>query len=204
MTLKDKIENHLGLVVSSVFGAGLLLGFGAGMKVEQWFKEAVAPASSIIQCKAEIWKPLAQKADWLPMSQCPAYPLKMQISSPGNGTTVSIGSINKKTISTPFILSISRPLIGDSALGFVVKPSSSPNYYVIFPFFEQTKETNSYRTRFGLELPINIQNDSKYEIRGLLIDKKDKLGDRFLDISQITDVDPSVVLTDAITVGIEN
>ena len=177
--------------------------FAAGAATDRWAKDIFGSPAQADECKAGNWQAIARKENWVPTSQCPAFPLKIQVSSPGTGTTLAVNETWPKTLRIPFVVSLSRPLGGDGDIGFVVKPKNSQNYFVVFPLISRTRETNSYRADFGIDLPTPIEKGMEYEVRGLVIDKKEKLGDRFTDTLQIQATDQSVMLTEPISVIIE-
>jgi hypothetical protein len=199
MNLKERIENNLTLWALSL----AVTAFGAGVAADRWAKEVFGTGHQVSECKTERWQELARKSDWIPNAQCPAYPLKAQLSSPGTGTTLPFDESFTKTLRIPFVVSLSRPLGTDGDVGFVVKPKDSPNYFVVFPLISRTRETNSYRTEFGIELPVTVLKGNEYEVRGLLVDKKQKMGDRFTELSQILSADQSIILTEPVSVIIE-
>lgn len=198
MTLRDKIENHLGLYISGV----AIAGFASGIAADRWAKDIFGAPVPAPQCKAEQWEPLAREAQWTPLTQCPAFPIKLQITSPGNGTSFAIDRHRLRTLKIPFVVSASRPLPSISDIGFVVKPSSTPNHFVVFPGVYQIANTNSFRT-YEIELPIDVTPGQEYSVRGIFIERKGVLGDRFTSIDQILAADPSIVLTDAVSVVAE-
>lgn len=199
MNLKERIENNLTLYTLTVS----VTAFSAGVATDRWAKDVIGTTPQINECKTTEWQELARKDNWLPISQCPAFPLKAQISSPGSGTTFAFNDERKSTLWTPFVVSLSRHLGDDGDIGFVVKPKNSQNYYVVFPLILRAGQTNAYRAEYGIELPVQIQKGNEYEVRGLLVDKKKKVGDRFTDVSQILRVDESVILTEPISITIE-
>ena len=199
MTLKDKIENNLTIYALSL----AVMSFAAGIATDRWAKDIFGHSASISECKADIWQGQAKRADWAPLSQCPAFPLKFSISSPGHGATFTFDKYQSHTLKIPFVISTSRPLpeIGD--IGFIVKPKDSLNYFATFPLISRVQGSNSYRASYGIELPVNVLSGNEYEVRAVFVDKKHKFGDRFTGIPQILDTDPSVVLSDPITVSTE-
>jgi hypothetical protein len=199
MTLKERIENNLTLWALSLAATA----FAAGVTVDRWAKDVIGPPDQVSACKSENWQVFARKDDWIPTSQCPTLPLKVQVSSPGTGTTLALNETWPSTLKIPFVITLSRPLGDNGDIGFVVKPKNSQNFFVVFPLIARTWETNSYRAQYGIELPTPIQKGIEYEVRGLLVDKKNKMGDRFTDISQILAADQSIMLTEPISVVVE-
>lgn len=199
MTLKEKIENNLTIWALSLAATA----FAAGVATDRWAKDIIADPTKTTECSTEKWQELAKKNDWMQASQCPAFPLRVQLSSPGSGTTLTFDEHSPKKLEIPFVVTLSRPLDKKGDIGFVVKPKNSQNYFVTFPPVSRISETNSYRTISGIWLPIPIQKGTEYEVRGLLIDKEEKMGDRFTDLSQIMAADQSVMMTDPISLVIE-
>lgn len=199
MNLRDRIDNNLTIYTLTIAVAS----FGTGVAADRWAKEIFGPPSPSTECKTEVWQELARKAEWTPLSQCPAFPLKIQITSPGTGSTFQIDSYQPKRLNVPFVVSTSRPLPEVGDLGFVVKAKNTSNYFVVFPLMSRTENTNSYRTLYGVDLPAPVMDDIGYEVRAVFVARKEILGDRFTDLGQILAADPSVVLTDSVFVTAE-
>jgi hypothetical protein len=196
MTLKDRIENNLTIAALSL----AITSFAAGVATDRWAKDVLGSAAQALECKAEAWQELAKKAEWAPLAQCPAFPLKFNISSPGNGVTLAFDTSWEKTLRIPFVVSVSRPLPDVGDIGFVVKPKDSSNFFTVFPLISRVHDSNTYRAGYGIDLPVNVVSGNEYEIRAVFIDKKMKFGDRFTGIAQVQNTDPSVVLSDPIIV----
>ena len=128
MTLKERIENNLTLVILGF----LAVGFSAGFASFKALTEISGPnRSSISSASDTSWLQDARKADWIPKSDCPAYPVLVNITSPGAGSLVPIsrgGYVHVK-----LVIQASRPLPKTSAVGLISNEENSPNYELDFP-----------------------------------------------------------------------
>jgi hypothetical protein len=193
MNLRDHIENNIAIYSAIVLSTGFAIGFAT----DRWAKEVLGASTNVAECKPEVWEPIARKAEWMPLAQCPAFPLKLQITSPGNGTSFPINAHYPETLRIPVVVSASRPLPEVGSLGFVVKAKNSLNYFVAFPLVGRTRDTNTYRTN-EIELPVHLSAGTEYEVRAVFVQRAEMLGDRFTSVEQILAADPSVVLTDPV------
>jgi len=199
MSLRERIENNVTLFMVSIAVPSFL----AGMAVDQWAKSVSTTPPPQAACKTEEWQELARNSDWAPVAQCPAFPLKLQITSPGSEATFQRSISNPSWVDMPFVLSASRkPPVG-TALGFVVRPQNAPNYFIVFPVLDKISDTTTYRASH-LSLPVSITPNTRYEVRGVFVNQEQTLGDRFTSLAQILAADPSVILTEPITVVSEN
>lgn len=197
MTLKERIENNLTLYTLSM----LLAGFLGGLATYKFMADVVGTKNlSSAECTADQWKPAARKAQWIPDAECPAYALDVKVTSPGNGSVVSIRSSFADWFQTPVIVSSTRPLTAQSSIGVVLKPSDSPNYFVVFPEFSRAGSDNIFRTEEIGRLPFTLKPDMKIELRALVIDSKDRIGAQFSSVEQIRSADTSVFLSEPIQV----
>jgi hypothetical protein len=199
MTLKERIENNLTLYTLSL----LLAGFVAGLGTYKFFLEVLGPKASITsECIGESWKAPARQAAWLPPNECPAYPMEMKLTSPGNNAVVSMKS-RETWFDTPVVVTSTRPLPEKSNIGVVFKPTESPNYYVFFPGFTEAGSRSTFRYDSFIDLPFALKPDMAIELRALVIDNKQKLGSVFSTIDQIRASDSSVFLSEPVQLRVK-
>lgn len=199
MTLKERIENNLTLYTLSL----LLAGFLAGLCTYKFILDAMGSKTSIVgECTGESWKPPARQAAWLPPNECPAYPLEIKITSPGNNAVVSMRS-NDTWFDTPIIVTGTRPLPDKSNIGVVFKPANSPNYYVLFPGFKEAGSRSTFRRDLFVDLPFSLKPAVTIELRALIVDNKAKLGSVFSTLDQIRTSDPSVFISGPVHVQVK-
>ena len=79
MTWKDKVENNITLFVLGLLATGFASGFGAYKLLLDGGWELQTP-----------WQLEAKKANWRPANECPAYPVSVSITSPGNGSIIKV------------------------------------------------------------------------------------------------------------------
>ena len=83
-TLKEKIENHLGLYTAGIAISSFLVGFGAYPVVVP--RNNLNAVDTTKECD---WKTIAKKEGWLLKSECPSYPIEIKISSPGDQSVIT-------------------------------------------------------------------------------------------------------------------
>jgi hypothetical protein len=191
MTLKERIENNL-----TLYTLGLLLaGFVGGIGTFKFLTELnPSQARAATECKSEIWEPIARKDDWVPKNECPAFPMDMKLTSPGDNSVVKIDPTFDYRLPTTLVIALNRPLPEKSSLGIIAKPSNEPNFYVFFPKFYASQNRTTYRSLDSINLPFSLQRSIKLELRTFLIDDREKIGDRFNSIDQIKGSDSSVFI----------
>jgi hypothetical protein len=200
MTLKDRIDNNI-----TLYTLGLLLtGFCAGIGAYKFMLDVFGGnASALEECVGESWQKSARLAVWLPSSECPAYPLELKISSPGDNAVIPSGSSSGTWLRTIIVISSTRTIPGKSAVGVVLKPTGSTNYYVVFPYFNSVGLHNTFRVDSLIDLPFKLESQMGVEIRALVIDEKQKMGGVYSTLEQIKMTDQSVFISQPIKITIE-
>lgn len=148
-TLKEKIENHIGLYSAGLAIVSFVAGFGAHSAVIT--SNNRNDASIVKDCD---WKTTAEKEGWLPKLECPSYPVELKISSPGNQSTITFdNAYSRKFLETNLIVQSSRPILNSTSIGVIIKDINNPNYYVIFPNLISNDNKTVFRTIGNLEIP---------------------------------------------------
>jgi hypothetical protein len=147
MSFKESVENNAIWFASGIAITAFVAGFGAKAVV---FPDAPRSPDSPISD----WKPEAAKAGWIPQSGCPAYPVSAAITSPGDGTVVSVSSSSvDSTILADLVVQASRPIPKGSSLGYIINQEGTTNFYMLFPHFTTSDDNTSFRYDKYIHIP---------------------------------------------------
>jgi hypothetical protein len=108
MSWKEKVENNF-----TIFVLGLLVtGFAAGIGAYKLLVEMTAqPPSQSAAPSGLRWAEEAKKQDWVPKKECPAYPVSINITSPGSGSIVEkTDHVYYNSIGADLVVQASRPI----------------------------------------------------------------------------------------------
>lgn len=179
MTLKEKIENNL-----TLYTLGLLLaGFLAGVGLYKSALEIAGPKTA--DTSPTSWNPIARAADWLPKAECPAYPVSLNLSSPGNGSSVGVSGT---TIYSDIVIQASRPIPDANALGLIVNHEGDNNYYVVRGFGLKADPIKKvFKSERFIFLPYKPKADGKLNIWAFTVDDGNKLGTVYGSLDQVKD-----------------
>lgn len=92
MTLKDRIENNAVLYTLGLLFAGFVGGVATYKSVLEIAGSKTPNTSSIA------WNPIARAADWVPKSECPAFPVSLSLASPGAGSALGVSTRCTQTL----------------------------------------------------------------------------------------------------------
>lgn len=179
MTIKQKIEDNLTLVVMGFVATGFIAGFGS-YKVIQ---EIAGPNKPI---SGDAWIPAAREANWIPKIECPAYPVHVNINSPGSGATPQV-SKTTGTLPISLVVQTSRPLPRSSSVGIIMKEEGDQNHFLLFPFSDGTSSSRQvFRTDgislFKVHLP---RTNSSVDLWAVVVDDKSRFGIVYSSLDQI-------------------
>lgn len=181
-------------IVTAVFsGVGVLL------FTPDW--EATARAKGWAS-RAE-WQAAARRENWLPNEECPAFPIAVQLTSPGDGAQirVSVGS-DYTTIRTDLVIRTSRPLPSSSSVGLVANEEGTGQYYLLFPSFRADERRAVFR-KDDIYLPFKAQLSSKLNIWALVVAAEREYGSPYSSIEQIRAVRDDSVISQKATVSLK-
>lgn len=190
MTLKERIENNLTLyilgIAATAFGAGI-----GGYKIL-----AELPSSS--QTLMADWKAVARAEKWIPQSECPAYPMSLNITSPGADAVVEL---SEKIAYLDLVVQTSRPLAASSTVGLVVRQEGQPNYYVTFPVFAARSNTTVFRDETYTRLPFSPDAGSRLSFWAFVTDDRAKFGSVYTSLDQLKSSAPEIAVSPVATVN---
>jgi hypothetical protein len=148
------------------------------------------------------WKEKARSEHWVPKSECAAYPVRLQITSPGDKSSVSVAIVgNKTSLRTDFVIHSSRPIPSANKIGIIVFEEGRSNYYVIFPEFVTKDRRRVFRREVYLYMPFEIKHDSKIKFWALLIENLSSIGEVYSNIEQIKGLPVETTISEPILVN---
>lgn len=202
MPFKEKIENNLVLFTLGLLATGFIAGFGAYKALVEVmgpgsskFADSLTQADSLRQ---EDWSDLARKEDWIPQSECPAYPISLRVTSPGAGATVPFDS-HTESLNSVFIVQSSRPLSASTDVGFILNEDGAPDYHVIFP---QLLDNYANRTVFRedrLSIPFRPKPGGVAHMWGIAVENQTSVGAVYTNLEQIKQSAAGVFVSDKIS-----
>jgi len=148
------------------------------------------------------WKSIAKSYGWALQEDCPAYPVNISISSPGNGSIINSRD-RGRLLETSFVVKSSRNLPKESDVGFIVKRKNDTNTYVVFPFNPEHNDRKVFRWR-EIYTPIETKEHNKLIIRAIVTSKKRLFGSVYTSEDQIYKLDDEIASSEEITISIGN
>jgi|SRR5580700_1492440 hypothetical protein len=201
MQIKERLENNLVWFALTLSVSSFCVGIGAYKFVAEM--TASKPESTAAACpQAETdWAVLARKAEWLPRADCPAYPVSISISSPGNGSVVSFDTYYPYTAYTDFVIKTSRPLPRNNSVGLIVNQPTQLNYYVLFPSFTVNDTRTVFRLR-SLNLPFSPESDRLLNYWALIVADETQFGSIYSSLEQVRSSSTEVTLSEKTSVTV--
>jgi hypothetical protein len=202
MTLKERIENN---IVLSVLGL-LAVGFGTGFGAQKMISEGSTPSSTNAPvCAAQVpWADTARKSDWVPKNECPAYPVSINVTSPGDGSTIKISSPpSDPYASTDLVIQSSRPLPSSTSVGLIFNQEKLPNFYVVFPYLKIDESRKVFRIEQYVKLPFRPELNSALGIWAIIVDDKGKFGSVYSSLDQVKASGSDVTISPKISLNVQ-
>lgn len=181
----------------------IISGFLAGFSASQFLsKESIFSGTSLAeQCTADQWQQLARTSDWTPKNECPAYPLHLSITSPGNQTIIAPSKDYPNEIREKVIVSLSRPLPTGTRLYLAAQGTDSSNLYV--------SNANLYSNANGIAATIGSSNfnfdlskQKSIQIWAFATNDDDRIGNLYKNIQQLQDTTQNVYVSEPIELNI--
>ena len=149
------------------------------------------------------WQAKARREEWIPKNECPAYPVKLRITSPGNNSLIKLNKlIDKPHLDTVFVITASRSIPETNDVGLIFHKYDDPNYYVIFPRFDKIEKRQIFR-KSGFTLPFDITENKKFNVWALVVSNKESFGEHYSDINQIKLSTDDVTISDSIIINLK-
>ncbi len=180
--------------------AAVLSGLGVVIITPDWEEQARSKG----WVSLSEWQTSARRSEWLPKNECPAYPIKMEIFAPGNGTVLDniYLSARETTIFHEILVRLNRPLTGNSDVGFVYNLEGSNVFYIDLPYMEKMKSETVLAKKNLFKIPQKIKSNSNLKIWSILAEKGNLLESRFSSIEQISALKEVTYISNPITVKI--
>lgn len=155
------------------------------------------------------WKHEATKKGWIEKSECPAFPLKLEITGPGNGSRILVQKqyFGNYRISTGIVTRLSKPIDKKSQIdiGIVIKSNKEDNYYIVFPSEIGTTLTQGNRVvrLSDIYVPFTPSEDSTFKIWVVAVDDKKTIGSRYIRLNDIQSHGSVLSMSNVIDVDLE-
>lgn len=179
--------------------AASLSGVGVWYLTSDWEKKAIEHGwiSSVE------WKQEARRQQWIPKEECPANPVKLHVTSPGDNTIVPFGMVSgQNMLLTTVIIASSKPIGPNDRVGVIIKPNENNNYYIELSSNISSFGRNADRKIFSndyVHLPCAPINNMKLKIYGILVTES-KIGTIYSDLNQIMALTTVLAISDPINV----
>ncbi len=146
------------------------------------------------------WQDEARKASWIPTAECPAFPISVAVTGPGDGADVQISS---PILYTKFAVASSHPIPDSTDVGLLFNQEGTSNYY---PDFGDLNVIALDRRTFAssgdeVVLPSSFapKPNSVLNVWAIATDKAQQLGLVYSSLDQITGNSTDVVLSKKVT-----
>jgi hypothetical protein len=200
MSLKERIENNLTIFFLTTLLAGFLAGISAYQGILQISGlETVAQGTS---GSVADWQDVARKQGWIAQAECPAFPISITITSPGNEAIVEFSDYLGGLL-TDVVVQATHPIPSSTQIGYVFNEEANPNYYVVFPEFYPNKSRQIFRDTTIIHLPFQPLDKSKLRIWAVAVPDRDTVGSVYSDTKQILNSSPGAVMSESISITIQ-
>ena len=198
MSLKDKIDNNLTLFVLGFLVTGFVAGFGSCKVLSDM--GATKQPTTVTSSPPTPWVEIARKAKWVPMNECPAYPVSINITSPGGGSHIGVSTLGD--VYTDLVVQTSRPLPPTADVALVVNEENAPNVYVSFPPFRANNQRTLFRVSY-FRLSNRPGKGATLNFWALVVDDRSKFGSIYSSIDQVKASASDVTLSPKISLTVD-
>jgi hypothetical protein len=155
------------------------------------------------------WKHEAEKNGWIEKTECPAYPLKISLIGPGNGSKILISKsgYDHYWIQTDLVIRLSKKIDrhGNIDFGVIIKSEEEDNFYIVFPHESDTTISKDEKViRFDrVYIPFEPKKSSTFQLWIVAVDDSTTIGARYISFDDIKNQVSTLSVSDAILVSIE-
>lgn len=182
----------------------ILCALGSGIGVWFFTSDWETTARSRGWVSLPEWQTNARKEGWIPREECPAYPLKLQLVSPGDAAEIRVNPrSNEATLYTDIVVRASRPVPEATDVGLVYSEEGTSRYFVDFPYFDVDDARKLFRDEQFISIPFTPSATAQLNIWAIAVDDKRTLGTNYADIEQVLNASPGIVLSEKITVSLK-
>ena len=177
---------------STLFGIFATM-FGLGYKVGDFF--ASPDNNPVNDQPVEKWQETARKNDWIPISECPAFPVTVRITSPGSG---AILEQSRNNIHSRFVVETSRQIKDEHTIYLLVRRADESNHYIADRLYGGAA--------LGVELPFEVSEPTEVTFWALVVNTEipsyydGKVGEIYTDIEQVKSIKQFLALSDPVRV----
>jgi hypothetical protein len=194
MTLKEKIENNLVIFTLGLLFTGFLSGFGAYKAIQEI--GGLSKPSDMTN-----WEPTARASGWIPSTECPAFPVSVALTNPGNHTIIDVSDIY---LYTDLVIQCTRSLPLGNSVGFIINQKGDSNFYISHRlYFEPDESRKVFRVTEPVHLPFKPRPGSTITMWAYIATDIYKVGTVYNSISQIKQASPEIVLSESVTLSLK-
>jgi hypothetical protein len=195
MSLREKIEDHLGLVVGGFVVAGFVAGFGAYGAVQAISSDRPSNVGSN-------WEEMARQEGWVPKGECPAFPISLTISSPGDQAIVDVSPREEYSrLNADLVIRSSYPIAESMDLGVVFNEEGSGNFYVQFPPLQAGETRKVFRSLSDdFVAPFKLSGSGQLNLWSMAVGDQSSVGSIYASLEQIRQSDETVVLSPKVSI----
>jgi len=193
MSFKQKLEDNplwFGLSIAVVT-------FGMGWAASQAISQASHTSGS------QDWTDQAKSAGWAPKKECPAYPLNIQVTAPGDGASVEFTTGGgSQMLRTAIVIQSERPIPVSNHVGYIWNPKGDNNYYVAFPPRTYESPQKVFRDNDYVSLPFSLSVPGYLNLWAVVTDDSEKLEGTYTSLDQIKKSDPDAMISAPIMLSV--
>ena len=194
MSLKEKVENNLVIFTLGLLLAGFLAGFGA-------YKTIQEIVGSSKPSHLTNWEPTARVAGWIPSTECPAFPVSVALTNPGNRTTIDVSN---DTLYTDLVIQCTRPLPLNNSVGIIINQEGDSNFYIgkhTVPAVDEGRKV--FRDKEYVFLPFKPRPGSTITMWAYIATNENQVGTVYNSINQIKQASPEIVVSEGVTLTLK-
>lgn len=198
MSLREKIEDHLGLIIGGFVVAGFVAGFGAYGAIQSISAD---PGSG----KVGNWEEIARQEGWVPKGECPAFPISLTISSPGDQAIVDVEpGQGFSELDADLVIRSSYPVAESMDMGIVFNEEGSGNFYVAFPLLDPGENRKVFRASSDRYwAPFKLSGSRQLNLWALAVEDQSSVGSIYASLEQIRQSDETVVLSPKVSIQLK-
>ena len=181
----------------------LLAGFIAGFSTY----ERIRRITGFKNAPNTKWQDMAREQDWIPKSECPAYPISLDITSPGDGTIVKYLGIGTPALETDLVIQSSRPIPLPTSMGLIYNEDGDSNFYVSFPYFNDyfpdplgRNSRKIFRREEFVFLPFQPKDGTKLNLWAIAVADQRMVGSVYSSLEQIETSTSGAVISEKISI----
>ncbi|RBW64443.1 hypothetical protein DS893_14530 [Vibrionales bacterium C3R12] len=147
------------------------------------------------------WQVLAELNGWIPRGECPTIPLKVSISSPGNGVKVPYLNYGDSFAlnTTTMVIEASRGIPKDYDIALLTKNSDDTQFHLKELSYSERVSPTLIR-KYGFSVPIGNAASKSAEVRAVIVTSMKGFGQYYSSLDQIATNKSVVSISEPISI----